>query len=85
MISSFGYDLIHGVTSGRVITLKHFLLGLGLHNITGLKLPIKVLSHLGHCTNYDLVCEIETAEAEVAQHFYEGNLESLSGDLEGET
>ena len=85
MISSFGNDLIHGVTNGRVITLKHFLIGLGLHNITGLKLPIKVLSHLGHSINYDLVCEIEAAEAEVAQNFYENNLERLSGEMEGET
>ena len=85
MISSFGYDLIHGVTNGRVITLKHFLIGLGLHKITGLKLPIKVLSHLGHCINYDLVCEIETAEVEVAQNFYENNLERLSRETEGET
>ena len=48
-----------------MITLKHFLLGVGLHNLTGLKTPIKILSNLGHYINYDLVCEVET-EAELA-------------------
>ena len=34
LIESYTSDLIHGVTRGKVITTKHFLLGLGLHNIT---------------------------------------------------
>ena len=63
LVHSYGSDLIHGVTRGKVVTLKHFLIGLGLHNITGLKTPIKILSHLGHSIDYDLVCEVETAEA----------------------
>ena len=46
--------------------LKHFLLGVGLHNITGSKTPIKILLNLGHCINNHLVCEVERAEAEVA-------------------
>ena len=64
---SYGPDLIHGVTRGKVVTLKHFLIGLGLHNITGLKTPIKILSHLGHSIDFNLVCKVETAEAEAAQ------------------
>ena len=67
LVHSYGSDLIHGVIRGKVVTLKHFLIGLGLHNITGLKTPIQVLSHLGHSISYDLVCEVETAEAEAAQ------------------
>ena len=78
LISSFGYDLIHGVTRSKVVTLKRFLLGVCLHNINGLKLPIRVLSHLGHCIDYDLVCDIETAKAEVAQKMYENNLTQLT-------
>ena len=58
------------MTYGKVIALKHFLLGVGLHYITGLKLPITILSHLGHCIDYNLVCEVETAEAEVAEELY---------------
>ena len=45
---SYTRDLIHGVTRGKVITLKHFLVGMGLHNITGQKLPIQMLSRLGY-------------------------------------
>ena len=67
LVHSYGSDLIHGVTRGKVATLKHFLIGLGLHNITGLKTSIQVLSHLGLSISYDLVCEVETAEAEAAQ------------------
>ena len=66
VVHSYGPDLIHGVhgvTRGKVVTLKHFLIGLGLHNITGLKTPIKILSHLGHSIDYNLVCKVETAEA----------------------
>ena len=36
-IQSYASDLIHGVTRGKVLTLKHFLIGVGLHNLTGLK------------------------------------------------
>ena len=66
-VRSYSNDLIHGVTKGKVITLKHFLDGLGLHNLTGQKAPIQILSHLGHCMDYNAVCSIETAEARSAQ------------------
>ena len=49
------------------MTLKHFLVGLGLHNLTGQKVPIQILSHLGHCVDYNVVRSIETAEARAAQ------------------
>ena len=62
IVHSFSSDLVHGVTRGKVITSTHFLLGVGLHNLPGLKTPIKILSKLEHCINYDLVCEVETAE-----------------------
>ena len=45
-------------------------MGVGLRNIAGLKLPITILSHLGHCIDYNLVCEVETAEAEIAEQLY---------------
>ena len=75
LIESYTSDLIHGLTRGKVVTTKHFLLGLGLHNITGQRLhnitgqrlPIQILHRRGHCTDYNFVCEIETAEAETAQ------------------
>ena len=41
LIQSHSSDLIHGVTRGKTITAKHFLLALGLHNLTGQKVPIQ--------------------------------------------
>ena len=65
-VCSYSSDLVHGVTQGKVITLKHFLIGTDLHNLTGLKAPIKILLNFGHSINSNLVCEVETAEAELA-------------------
>ena len=79
LVNLYGSELIHEVTRGKVITLKHFLIGVGLHNITGLKTPVKILSHLGHSVDYNFVCETETAEAEKAQSFFlnDGTLQPL--------
>ena len=55
LIDSFSQDLVHGVSRGRVITLKHFALGVGMHNITGQKLPIRILYNLGHFIDYESV------------------------------
>ena len=42
-------------------------------------MPINVLSNLGHCIDYNLVCEIETAEAEIAlQWLAEHEISSLN-------
>ena len=67
LIKSYASDLIYGVTRGNVITAKHFLLGLGLHNMTGQKKPVEINHRLGHSIDYKFVCEIETALAESAQ------------------
>ena len=42
LIESFPQDLINGVTRGRVTMHKYFIQGVGLHNITGLQLPIRI-------------------------------------------
>ena len=76
LISSYSAGLVQGVTAGKFITAKHFLLGLGLHNIAGQKIPIQITNHLGHCIDYNLICEIETAQAETAQF-----LANMSGVL----
>ena len=73
-IDSYGSDLIFIVTDGKVIMFKYFLLGVGLHNITGLKWPLIILSHMGHWFDNNLVCEIETAETEIAQKLYENGI-----------
>ena len=36
VVESYAADLVHVVSRGEIITSKHFLLGLGIHNITGL-------------------------------------------------
>ena len=72
LIQSYDSNLIFSLRNSQVITLNHFLLGVGLLNITGLKLPI--LSHIRHSIDYNLVCEIEIAETEVSQNFYENRI-----------
>ena len=41
LVEVYSSDLIHGVTRGKVITAKRFLLALGLHNLTGHKKPVQ--------------------------------------------
>ena len=67
LIDSYSADMIHGVTRGEVLTAKHFLIALGLHNMTGQKKVVEVVSKLGHCISYTRTCEIETALAQKAQ------------------
>ena len=78
---SYTRDLIHGVTRGKAISLKHFLVGMGLHNITGQKLPIQMLSRLGHSVDYNTVCEIETAQVEITLQNAEVNPLKCSGQI----
>ena len=67
LVYSYLSDLVHGVTQGDILMLKHFLVSLGIYNLTEHKLPIRILSNLGHSVDYNSVCQIETAQAEVAQ------------------
>lgn len=67
LCSSIEQDIVHAVTRGEQITEKHFLLGLGLHNLTGQKTVIEVLNKMGHCISYPSVCDILTAQANAMQ------------------
>ena len=67
LIDSFSQDIMYAVSKGELLTLKHASVGLGLHSITGQKLPLQVLSRLGHSMTYDQICEVETAQAELVQ------------------
>ena len=49
-----------------MITPKHFLMGLGLHNMTGQNNVIDIVSKLGHSISYYRTCEIEFAQAEIS-------------------
>ena len=66
LVESFCADFVHAVSKGEVITPKHYLLSLGMHNVTGQKLPIQIANKLGHCISYPKTCEIETALAELS-------------------
>eukprot|EP00112_Aurelia_sp_Birch-Aquarium-sp1_P021922 Seg6008.1 transcript_id=Seg6008.1/GoldUCD/mRNA.D3Y31 product="hypothetical protein" protein_id=Seg6008.1/GoldUCD/D3Y31 len=66
-VDSFSQDLIHAVSKGNFLTMKHVLLGTGLHSLTGQKKPIELLGRFGHSINYDKVRLIETAQAELIQ------------------
>ena len=36
VVEPYAAILVHGVSRGKLMTSKHFLLGLGIHNVTGL-------------------------------------------------
>ena len=68
LIDSFTADLVNAASKGKVITPKHYLVGLGIHNMTGQKTPVQIMNKLGHSIGYNKVCEIETSLAELAIH-----------------
>lgn len=49
------------------MTLKHTSIGLGLHSLTGQKLPFNILARLGHSISCDEISEIETVQAELVE------------------
>ena len=67
LVESYSADFIHGVSKGACITKKHFLLALGLHNLTGQKKVTQITHRLGHSISYGKICEIELAQAQKAQ------------------
>ena len=68
LIDSFTADLVNAVSKGKIITPKHYLVGLGIHNMTGQKTPVQIMNKLGHSIGYNKVREIETSLAELAIH-----------------
>ena len=64
LVESFAQDIASAVTRGKCMLRKHFLLGQSLHNLTGSRKVIDIVHKLGHCTYYNTVCKIETAQAE---------------------
>ena len=57
------------MSNGNVATLKHILIGCGLHSLTGSKKIIQILNRLNNSCTYERVRQIETAQAELAQQF----------------
>ena len=56
LIDSFSQDIMYAVSKREFLTLKHDSVGLVLHNLTGQKFPLQVLSRLGHFMTYDQIC-----------------------------
>ena len=56
--------MIHAVTRGKVLTSKHFALGMGLHNMTRSKKLIQLVNKLVHCIAYNSLCDILTDQAQ---------------------
>ena len=70
---SLSDDVIHSVSNGKILTVKHTLVGCGLHSMTGLSKPIEILAAYNNSCTIDRVREIETAQAEIALSFSKGN------------
>lgn len=62
-------DVIHSVSSGKILTLKHTLVGCGISSLTGSRLPIDILYKLNNSCFYDMTREIGTAKVELAREF----------------
>ena len=58
---------MHQIIFMESVIPKHFLLGLGLHSITGQKKPVQIANRLEHSMTYDKVTEIQTAQARKSQ------------------
>ena len=67
LVESYSADFIHGVSKGACIKKKHFLLALGLHNLTGQKKVTQITHRLGHSISYGKTSETELAQAQKAQ------------------
>ena len=67
LIESYAAYMVYGVTKENMIPAKHFLLALGLHNITGKQMVVGINKKLGYCKNYNTTREMETTQAMRAQ------------------
>ncbi len=69
LTDSFCQDIVYAVSKGQFLAPKHASLGHGLHSLTGQKCSITMLAKLGQSITYDTVNQIETAQAELVEHF----------------
>ena len=77
LVKSYSADFVHGVTNGQVLTAKQYLLGLGLHNLTGNKKIVHITHRLGHSVTYDKVMDIEVAQAQKSVHLMKDPAKSV--------
>ena len=65
-VDSFSSDIMFAISNGKYVSLKHTSLGLGLHSMTAMENPVNIFHRLGHSISYDMVCRIETVQAELS-------------------
>ena len=46
IIDSVTSDFIYNISNGKIITAKHYLLALGLSNLTGKKHPVVIANYV---------------------------------------
>ena len=61
LVESYSPDFIYSVSKGEVLTPKHFLLGISLHDMTGQRKIVQIGNRLGHSFSFDKLLDIETA------------------------
>ena len=64
-------NLIHSVSKDEVLTTKHFLLGISLHNMTGQRKIVQIANRLGK------VLDIEKAYPQKTQKTLESSEHSI--------
>lgn len=57
LTNSIAEDIVFSCLKGEVLQPKHLFLGLGIHNLTGSRIVIDFLYRLGHCINYNNICD----------------------------
>ena len=65
-VDSMVDDVIHSISNGDILTVKHILMGCGMHSISGSRQDIDIMHEMNNCCSYDIVRSIETAQAELA-------------------
>ena len=64
LAGSFSQDLLHGITKGKIIIEKYYLIGVRIHNFTGKKNVAEILNKFIYLLSYSTTSEILTAYAE---------------------
>ena len=69
-VESFSHDMVHSLSHSKIFTLKEVLLGCAIP--TDSKKTVDILSRLKDSCTINIVQEIETSQAELAQEFANG-------------
>ena len=62
-VLSVAQDAIHSASNSKVKLPKHISLAMAIHHLTGSKVLITLLNHMGHCSSYDEVQAVDTSPA----------------------